>query len=187
MSAPLWQVRLAAEREAQMQLGQRILTEGVRKLTHLTPEESAEAERLIALPYGAESCALRRFILDHGGRTSTPLAVSPSPVAVDPVARRMGHACEEAGRLLDRALPDAEALTGPRRLTPEVQAAWSLAALCHQLGDMASEGTDAGAVANRLADVERIAGDLVAAAREIAAAATRPRVGARPTSPAVAV
>lgn len=68
MSTPLWQIRLAAEREAQMQLGQRILAEAVRHMTHLTTEERAEAERLIALPYGAESCALRRFILDHDAR-----------------------------------------------------------------------------------------------------------------------
>lgn len=70
MSAPLWQIRLAAEREAQMQLGQRILAQAVRHMTHLTTEERAEAERLIALPYGAESCALRRFILDHDIRKS---------------------------------------------------------------------------------------------------------------------
>lgn len=41
------------------------LVAAVGRMSHLTDDERAEGERLISLPYGAESFGLRRFILDH--------------------------------------------------------------------------------------------------------------------------
>lgn len=60
-----WEIRIEAERAACRAEGQRILTEAVRAMKHLTEEERAEGERLIALPYAAEDYALRRFVLAH--------------------------------------------------------------------------------------------------------------------------
>lgn len=45
--------------------GHAMLTAAARSYRHLTPEQRAEAERLIALPYGAEDFALRKFVAAH--------------------------------------------------------------------------------------------------------------------------
>lgn len=41
------------------------LAGSIRRMSHLTDEERAEGERLIALPYGAEEFGLRLFVLRH--------------------------------------------------------------------------------------------------------------------------
>ncbi len=47
------------------EVGHEILAATARGFRHLTPEQRAEAERLIALPYGAEGYALRAFVANH--------------------------------------------------------------------------------------------------------------------------
>ena len=58
-----WEIRRAAEHAAMETIGQGFLTTAIRA-KRMTPEERAEAERLIASPYGAEDCSLRRLLLE---------------------------------------------------------------------------------------------------------------------------
>jgi len=62
VTARPWEIRLEAERTAQRAQGQTMLAEAARRLA-VTDKQKAEAERLIALPYGAEGHALRLFVL----------------------------------------------------------------------------------------------------------------------------
>lgn len=58
-----WEIRRAAEHAAMEKIGQGFLTDAIRS-KRMTVEERAEAERLIALPHGAEDNALRRLLLE---------------------------------------------------------------------------------------------------------------------------
>lgn len=68
-----WEIRRERERAAMRAEGHACLTRAARALPGLTDAERAEAERLIALPYGAEGHALRQFILDHHPQTRAAL------------------------------------------------------------------------------------------------------------------
>jgi hypothetical protein len=68
-----WQQRQAEHRQACQEHGHRLLADAAARLP-LTPAQRAEATRLIALPYGAEGFALRRFVMAHTPTKGQPCA-----------------------------------------------------------------------------------------------------------------
>lgn len=60
-----WEIRREAERDAIRAHGQRIRARTARALPDLSAQDRTEAERLIALPYGAEGNALDTFIVER--------------------------------------------------------------------------------------------------------------------------
>ena len=60
-----WEIRREAENAAIRAMGQGMLAKAGRRLA-VTADAKAEAERLIALPYGAEGHALRLLVLALG-------------------------------------------------------------------------------------------------------------------------
>jgi hypothetical protein len=63
-----WEIQAAKEAAQQMAMNHGILCDAVYRLRHgMTAAERAEADRLMALPYGAENNALRMLVMRAAG------------------------------------------------------------------------------------------------------------------------